>query len=597
VQQELIEDFHRNSIWPAVVSVDGNISKHNKTDYIVRDGSYIILIPDGDFKSFQAEMNGLVQEGENKFRRLWNSESRFVVAGASKFSTLQQTAIFDYFSKLRIYNCIIVSQEHDALDNQNSKLTIINDVDAVMKLSVYTWFPYRSSDCCTEVNDITLLDSWVISAQEYFTKNTDLFPVKIRNSFNRCPMKAVVRNTSILLEVYYINDNVSSESDIGGFEMDILRIILKQMNMTFVYVPTPEGFELEDESVNNLVSIMIAKEAFIALGGVKRELSFYNSFDLTNSYSITRIRWYVPCSEKYPRWSSIFRILSVELWLILIISIVVALISTTLIGRYSCTPEWQSYKTLTSAFTHLWAVILGVSVSTMPRTPSLRSLFISWVCFSVAFNTVFQAFLTSFLTNSGYKTPIHNMDELFASGMKFAYHPQLETYYNIGDETEVSNIYRKLVNCPTYSDCTDWARYNNNVSILLFEEDAEMLYSLGDFVGENSKPLVCKLENGVVFTYAQTMLMFHGDPLMRRVNEIVDRVFEAGLYIHWRSLLLSSFKATDKKIAIVQQLNEYYSFSLYHMQTTFYLLLMGWCLSALCFMVEVLYNRCLSKIL
>jgi hypothetical protein len=42
VQQELVEEFHRNSIWPVVVTVDGNISKHNKTDFIDRDGSYII---------------------------------------------------------------------------------------------------------------------------------------------------------------------------------------------------------------------------------------------------------------------------------------------------------------------------------------------------------------------------------------------------------------------------------------------------------------------------------------------------------------------------------------------------------------------------
>jgi Na+/H+ antiporter NhaC len=70
--------------------------------------------------------------------------------------------------------------------------------------------------------------------------------------------------------------------------------------------------------------------------------------------------------------------------------------------------------------TKIWSVILGVAVSKMPRTPTLRSLFLAWVCFSLAFNTVFQAFLTTFLTDSGYKTPIKNMDELFAVGMNLA---------------------------------------------------------------------------------------------------------------------------------------------------------------------------------
>jgi len=48
-------------------------------------------------------------------------------------------------------------------------------------------------------------------------------------------------------------------------------------------------------------------------------------------------------------------------------------------------------------------------------------------------------------------------------------------------------------------------------------------------------------------------------------------------------------------ISIVNPLEEYYSFNLYHMQPALYLLLMGWCLSSLCFMFELLYNRQLSK--
>jgi hypothetical protein len=108
VQQELSEEFRRNSIWPVVVTVDGNISKPYKSDLIDRDGSYFILIPDGNFKNFQAEINGLAQKGEYKYKRLWNSESWFVVAEANIYSLMQQTAIYDYFSQLRLYNCIIV---------------------------------------------------------------------------------------------------------------------------------------------------------------------------------------------------------------------------------------------------------------------------------------------------------------------------------------------------------------------------------------------------------------------------------------------------------------------------------------------------------
>jgi len=597
VQQELIAEIHRTSIWPVVVNVDGNISKHNETDFNDRIGSYIILIPDGDFKRFQVEVNGLVQEGEYNFTRLWNSESRFVVAAANKFSMLQQTAIFDYFSQLRIYNCIIVSLVHDVIGIDHSKQKKANEVDRDMKLGVYTLFPYQSSDRCTEVNDITLLDSWVISTQGHFTKNTDLFPIKIRNKSNGCPMRAVVRDRHAFITTYYIYKYVFSESEIKGVEIVLLGIVLKQMNMTFVYVSTPEGFEIEEGSVNNLVIAMNAKEAYIALGGVERNLLYYTSFDFTNSYFTTRYRWYVPCPVKYPRWSSFFRILSGELWIVLIISIMFAAVSTTPVGRCSCTSEWQGYKTLTSSLTKLWAVILGVAVSTMPRTLSLRSLFLAWVCFSLAFSTVFQAFLTTFLIDSGYKPPIENMDVLFASGIKLACDPDYSGILEIGDEREVLRLRRHLINCPSFKGCMEWACYHKNLSILLPDITAEYYYSIGDFVGENSKPLLCKLEDGINYPASTIMMMFHGDPLMRRVNDIIVRVVEAGLYNYWVSLEFNRYKILKSKIGLVHQLDEYYSFSLYHLQTVFYLLLMGWCLSALSFILEVLYNRVLSKIM
>ena len=150
-------------------------------------------------------------------------------------------------------------------------------------------------------------------------------------------------------------------------------------------------------------------------------------------------RWYISCPDKYHRWTSIIRTLSVELRLLLIISIVNAAISTTIVGRYSCMSEWQGYKTLTVSLTNVCAVILGVSVSTMPRASSLRSLFLAWVCFCLAFSTAFQEFLT-FLIDSGYKTPIQNVDELLASGIKFFYLEKYNFNFEDCDGTEISII-------------------------------------------------------------------------------------------------------------------------------------------------------------
>jgi hypothetical protein len=187
------------------------------------------------------------------------------------------------------------------------------------------------------------------------------------------------------------------------------------------------------------------------------------------------------------------------------------------------------------------------------------------------------------------------MNELLASDIKRAYVADHSFIFENGDETEAPKVKQNHVICPSIEVCVEWALYYKNVSILLSNTLAEIYYTAGDLVGENSETLLCRLEDGVLFSTGLTMVMFIGDPLLRRVNEIIGRVVEAGIYNFWISKTLQLIKLNAQKIAIVQSLDEFYSFNLYHMQPAFYLLLMGWCLSALCFMFEVMYNRVLSK--
>ena len=133
------------------------------------------------------------------------------------------------------------------------------------------------------------------------------------------------------------------------------------------------------------------------------------------------------------------------------------------------------------------------------------------------------------------------------------------------------------------------------MSILLADDVVKENLDFGFFVGENSKPKLCRIKDGLFRQSGLTMIMFHGDPLMRRVTEIIDRVVKAGLYNYWISLRMHLINLFSRKTAIVHPLDGYYSFNLYHMQPAFYLLLMGWCLSTLCFLVEILYKSISSK--
>jgi len=186
------------------------------------------------------------------------------------------------------------------------------------------------------------------------------------------------------------------------------------------------------------------------------------------------------------------------------------------------------------------------------------------------------------------------MDELFASGIKLAYPTQYSYIFERGDETELTMLQRNFADCPSYKICVNWAKYQKNVSILMMDSNAELLYDVGFFVGDKSEPLMCKLEDGVIYFTGLHMVMFHGDPLLKRVNELIARFFEAGLYNFWITIFTRRGKLSSRIKAIFNPLDGYYSFNLYHLQPAFYILLFGWFLSALCLVVELMYN-CVKK--
>jgi hypothetical protein len=150
-------------------------------------------------------------------------------------------------------------------------------------------------------------------------------------------------------------------------------------------------------------------------------------------------------------------------------------------------------------------------------------------------------------------------------------------------------------NCPSLEVCITWALYHKNVSVFLSDINYQINYFKGSYVGEKGEPLLCSIDDGVFWNIQSVMILFYGEPLLKRINEVFGRVVEAGLYKFWISQCLNLFRITVKTIAIVNPLDEYFNFNLPHLQPAFYLLLIGLCLSVFCFVIELVYYRLLNK--
>jgi len=101
---------------------------------------------------------------------------------------------------------------------------------------------------------------------------------------------------------------------------------------------------------------------------------------------------------------------------------------------------------------------------------------------------VIQAFLTTFLIDSGYKTPIQNTDELSASVIKLVYTTEYSSIFEIVVKTEASNIQRNSVNCPSSEFWENWAIYHKNVSILFADDVVEENSGFGFLLARTLNP-------------------------------------------------------------------------------------------------------------
>jgi hypothetical protein len=598
IGEHLLEETHQRDRWPIISCRDDNDTIEGRVSLDDECISYIVFVSCTEVRSKLLKLISSLD-----FRHMsmpsWNTRAQFVIAVENNCIATNSLTLSEQILSIlwihKLANIVVIIQDDGRSENQlnGSTSTSIRSLHH-MTLGLYTWFPYQSPNRCTKVKDVILLDKWVMKGKGVLLHKSNLFPQKIGKRFNGCPLIAITRRFHNMVEYkpsigHYSDSSRPLYED--GWEIRLFRIITNSLNMTEKYLPSPNSFEVQNE-ILEVVQSLISGKADIVFGGVESRArwAWQDYIDTTRSYFTRRIRWYVPCAFKHPRWNSIFRIFSRQLWFCLMMSLAVISFSVTLIARLGGIYS-RVYWTVTSSLTCAWAVILGVTAPALPRTDSVRVVFLAWIFFSLGMNAVFQSILTTFLTESGYEPPIENIDQMLASEIKYGYNPVFDCVYNESGDVHSSIILRNRVLCPIHAICVKWAYVYKNISLILDELSIEERYSSSSLMDENSKPLLCCLEDGVVMYGDSVMMMRMGDPLLERINDIIHRVVEAGIFMQWKKSHFDNMKVRAGTIRSYRPLNNYYSFAMKHMHPAFYLLLMGYAVSTSVFILEIAYCR------
>ncbi|GFG40108.1 hypothetical protein Cfor_09359 [Coptotermes formosanus] len=555
----LLRHLHGTLKW-LVVTSQGSAAQHHHYKW----HNYILWASDTVRKQL---------EFLKSFGQAWDPRGRFIVV-LNKISTnprQQARVVLKELKEAKILNVIILvpasREDH--------------------KIDIYSWFPYKSpTGKCGQIRTAILVDQWIIHKSGYFTRNASLFPIKVPRDLGKCPLTV----STFSFPPFTILGNQNSTYE-GGFEIRLVEFIARTMNMSIVYIaPSSKlwGQKLENGSWTGIDSDLMLNRADVGLAGSILVQEEATHLDFTVNHGSLGFKWVVPCAKPFPRWKSITRVYSLAAWISIIITIFFAAIVFMCLARYG-DQELAFYKTLTGCVLCSWAVMLGVSAGSAPVSGYMRSFFIFWVWYSLAINTLFQIFVTSYLVDPGFTKQIQSVQDVLESGVQHGFHPDLND--SLSDESDelLTKIVQHSEPCNDVEACVQRVAQRGDFVTISNHMRIEYLNTYKT-LDNNGKSLVCTFGDNVIQNF-KTFYLPQGSPLLYHFNRAIRVAVQAGLVDYWSESELVASRIKAASIRKISPLDDYTVFILTYLQSAFYLLFLGYGLASLVFVVELFcYN-------
>jgi hypothetical protein len=457
---------------------------------------------------------------------------------------------------------------------------------------LYTWSLYSSEGNCFYVNRVNIIDKWSVH-------NANLFPNKIPGDFQGCGVKVATH----IFPPLVVELNESNGTKYGGLELSVLSYVLEKLNLSVEYKVIHSTNKLNFDTKTKVIAETAFGETDISVGGLLLSDQYKLSADFTVDYAEYATKWYVPCAKIAHRWDAIFQVYSLSAWLsFCVIDTLVTFVmhlSATCVNDYRFR-ESHNYKTFPSCLYIVLAISFGVCVPAMPKTPILKIIFFAFLCYSFVLTTVFQSYFTSFLVDPGFEKQISSVKDILESGIGYGYTAEIDKLLKNTEESEYRIMQQHRVRCENESQCLERTLNNGDFACIANTYFVEYLRKTTDW--ERVKHNVCTLQNNTA-RMSNVMYLKKAHPILNKFNEILRRMVEAGLVDKCKYDLFTKDRIRAPSSANHQNYNHsnnvddnkfkagYFAFSFIHLQIAFDILLLGFMLSTLILIGEIVYQR------
>lgn len=583
----VLENVHREELWSVQVYRPDALTLQMADEHFSIIHSYILFTWPEEVRGDVIE--SLVFQLENlRSVATWSPRARFIVVVAANDTRPTQLLALMICQTLwsinRIANVVVLAPNSDVLLHHAE----------VHILDLYTWFPYERSTC-TEPTRVVRIDQCLPDNNGQSSSRKSLFPNKIPNNFQGCPIRVSVSELIpyVFSTLNYMDSDGNVVYNYRGLEIEYLLLLTEAINLTIVFLPPAEG-SMRDVRMQQLVEVS-SGTADVAIGHFPLNLVLIPFAEPTVAIVFDKLTWYIPCPRPVSRMEKVMGVFTVSVWfsiaLVFVFTVLVFWRSANVPYGGAIVTESLTYTKIQYCLYIVWAISLGIPVPEMPRTLKLRLFFSIFLCYCFIMGVLFQATFISFLVNPGHHNDISTFDDLIESGLPYGKIENLEFFMRLTNYYEQERF-------KSYFDCSDHHKCLERLFTLgdmtMLSPTVDVMYALSHIGMSQNKKRLCTLADNV-FPLDISMYLTKGHPLLRTFNVVIRRCTEAGLVQkYWSDMIFHihlKHVAGSKEPSCVVCKDMYFVFTLSHLKVAFVVLFLGFLLSAIVFLSEVVYMR------
>ncbi|XP_055302158.1 uncharacterized protein LOC129568382 [Sitodiplosis mosellana] len=388
-------------------------------------------------------------------------------------------------------------------------------------------------------------------------------------------------------------NNRNNMSALEGTDGLLTRLIVEKMNASLQLSEPEDGLEIGElfpnkTSTGCLAALMSGKYDLGLNVRFYRLNQFEGKVEATHAIGRDDICFLVPRKGKAPDFANIFRPFRKYTWISIFISLpCYTIVFYLLVFRHNRLHSLQYF------LLQFFAYMLQQSASFIPRTNRQRILIIFWVVSVFLLSSMYQGKMSGSLIIPKDQPDIANIEQLANSDLKVMsfsrYNRQIIEFFSDPKYNGVYKpLFKKLIN-GTIDEFND----------LLTKFDPSYAFANKYHINVHLRRIYTQ-DSSIYFHHVQQCAVpflgvygiRYGTPYKGRINFIIRQAQEGGLLDKWERVNTVSEQKTQAKL---HGGNGLVPFSLLHLQTAFYVYVLG-CVTAIgAFISEMAFTHFVRK--